>query len=118
MERRSDKHGPLLDDALEHDVRSMLQGSPVESRADEGREQEGAATQVLSDDEVDARAELARFIEPSVFPADRDALLDSARGQHAPDSVLDRLARLPDGTYTHTQAVWEALGGHTERGHT
>ena len=41
QERGSDKHAARLDEQLEHDVRSMLQGSPVESRASESREQEG-----------------------------------------------------------------------------
>ncbi|HVF13821.1 MAG TPA: DUF2795 domain-containing protein [Acidimicrobiales bacterium] len=133
MERGSDKHGPRIDDQLEHDVRSMLQGAPVESRASEAREQEGpgdgeivpdariSGDRGLTDDnvslrydEIEGRTELARHLEGSVFPADRDALVASARRMNAPDDLVDRLSRLRDGEYTHTEAVWEALGGRGE----
>ena len=133
MERGSDKRSARLDDQLEHDVRSMLQGSPVESRASESREQEGpgeddvspdarlagdrgfTAEEVsLRDDEVEARSDLARHLEGSVFPARPDALVASARRMHAPQDLVDRLSRLPDRTYSHTEAVWEELGGRRE----
>ncbi|MFP5317650.1 MAG: DUF2795 domain-containing protein [Acidimicrobiia bacterium] len=133
MERASDKHNPRLDEQLEHDTRSMLQGAPVESRADEGREQEGPADgdptpdarltggrlqadpHWPTDDQLEARAELARHLEPSVFPADREALEASARRQHAPTWILDSLTALPDGrSFETTEAVWEALGGSKE----
>ncbi|MDQ4068359.1 MAG: hypothetical protein M3203_02610 [Actinomycetota bacterium] len=44
---------------------------------------------------------------------------DDGRGvcrcQHdAPEKLVARLSRLPDGEYTHTDAAWEALGGRTE----
>lgn len=135
MERGSDKHGPRLDDQMEHDVRPLLQGAPVEARATEAREQEGPGEDdvvpdsrlsgdrgltdedvALRDDEIEERTDLARHLEGSVFPADRDALVASARRRHAPDALIDRLSRLPDGTYTHTEAVWEALGGRPEPG--
>ena len=132
MERRSDKHSPRLDEALEGATASMVRGSPVEARAEEWREQEGPAEgepvsdarlaggrgspdpDVLTYDEVEARAELARNLEPSVFPADREALIASAERMNAPGPVVDRLRRLPDGEFTHTEAVWEALGGRVE----
>jgi hypothetical protein len=135
MERGSDKHSSRLDEQLEHDVRSMLQGSPVESRASEAREQEGPGDDEpapdarlagdrgltdedvsLRDDEIEDRSNLARHLEPSVFPAGRDALVESARRMQAPAELVDRLSTLPDDTYTHTEAVWEALGGRREPG--
>jgi hypothetical protein len=134
VERGSDKHAPRLDEGLKHDTRSIVQGSPVESRAAESREQEGPAEgeptpdvrlvgglrpsngEAPTDEELEARSDLARHLEPSVFPADREALLASARGQHAPDWVIDALSALPaDGTYPNTEAVWTALGGSRER---
>jgi len=69
---------------------------------------------VLGYDEVEARSLLASHLRPSVWPADRDALMACARQTHAPEWLVDRLAALPDGTYTHTEAVWEALGGRVE----
>ena len=132
MERSSDKHTPRVDDELKQELRSIVQGSPVEARASEAREQEGPADgeptpdalisgqrpspspDTLSHDEVEARAELARHLQPSVFPADREALVASARGQGAADDLVATLGRLPDGTFDHLEAVWEALGGRVE----
>ena len=136
MERGSDKHAPRLDENLKVDTRSLVQGAPVESRADEAREQEGPGDddpvpdarlsgergldvddRMLTYEEIEARSELARHLETSVFPADRELLLESARRTQAPPRVLDQLSRLPeDTTFTHTQAVWEALGGRSEPG--
>jgi Protein of unknown function (DUF2795) len=130
-ERGSDKHGPRLDEDLHQDTRSLEQGAPVEARVEEAREQEGpaddqpnpdarlaggrATSASLDLDDAEARADLARFLTPSVFPADRDALLADAAGNHAPTVVLERLQALPaDRTYENVQDVWGALGGTVE----
>jgi hypothetical protein len=132
MERSSDKHAPRVDDELKHELQSLVQGSPVEARANESREQEGpadgeptpdalltggrpgATPDALTHDEVEARTELARHLQPSVFPADRTALIDSARASGASDDLIGSLEELPDGTFDHMEAVWEALGGRVE----
>ena len=132
MERGSDKHGRRIDEELKHDTGPLVHGSPGESRADEGREQEGpaddeptpdalltggpapATPDALTHDEVEARTELARHLQPSVFPADRDTLIESARRMGASDELADRLRGLPEGTFDHLEAVWEALGGRVE----
>jgi Protein of unknown function (DUF2795) len=132
MERSSDKHAPRVDEELKHELRSIVQGSPLESRADESREQEGpadgeptpdalltggqpsATPDTLTHDEIEARAELARHLQPSVFPADRAALIASARQLGASDDLVEQLQALPDGTFDHVEAVWEALGGRVE----
>ena len=133
MERGSDKHGSRLDEALAHDTQSIVQGAGGEARADEGREQEcpgdGEPTPDArlaggrlagdgsrpTDDELEARSELARHLDPSVFPADAGALVANADGNHAPAWVLEALRALPDGQYPTTESVWEALGGSVER---
>lgn len=133
MERGSDKHGSRLDDALAHDTQSIVQGAGGEARADEGREQEGpgdgeptpdarlAGGRLTgdgtrpTDDELEARSELARHLDPSVFPADGPTLAANAEGKHAPGWILDALRSLPDGRYPTTESVWEALGGTVER---
>ena len=134
MPRGSDKHSPRIDDGLGHDTRPLTQGAPMEARADEGREQEGAADDepttdallsgdlhtgqsqdaLLDHDEAEARSRLASYLRPSVWPAGRDELLRCAEELHAPADVIGDLAQLPDGTFTHTEAVWEALGGQVE----
>jgi hypothetical protein len=132
-ERGSDKHGTRLDDQLAHDVRSMLQGSPVESRADESRQQEAPGdgdvapdarlsgergltdpNVMLTDEEIEARSELARNLAGVSFPARVEDLVVGARQHHAPEDLVGRLSRLPIRSYSHTEAVWEALGGRTE----
>jgi hypothetical protein len=134
MPRGSDKHSPRIDDGLGHDTRPLTQGAPMEARADEARQQEGAADDepttdalltgdvhpeeasdsLLDHDEAEARARLASFLRPSVWPAGREELVQCALELHAPPDVVADLRRLPDGTFSHTEAVWEALGGRVE----
>lgn len=132
MPRGSDKHTPRVDESIQHDTRSMFQGAPGEARAQEFRTQEGAADDeptpdalltgdrgrededVLDHDEVERRSVLAAYLRPSVWPADRETLVACAAEENAPAWILDWLADLPDGTFSHTEAVWEALGGRVE----
>ena len=131
MERGSDKHSPRVDEQLDHDTRSLTQGAPVESRVEEHREQEGpgedqptpdarltggrATAASLDLDDAEARADIARFLTPSAFPADREALLADAEGNHAPATVVERLQALPAGrAYENVQDIWGALGGTVE----
>jgi len=81
----------------------------VESRAEEFRAQEPLDDDGPPGNDVDARAELARSIEPSVYPARPGELLASAEREHAPEWVTDALRRLPDDLYETTEAVWEAM---------
>jgi hypothetical protein len=131
LERGSDKHSPRVDEQLDHDTRSLRQGAPVESRVEEHREQEGpgddqptpdarltggrATAASLDLDDAEARADIARFLTPSAFPADREALLADAEGNHAPATVVERLQALPAGrAYENVQDIWSALGGTVE----
>lgn len=131
MERGSDKHSPRVDEQLDHDTRSLTQGAPVESRVEEYREQEGpgedqptpdarltggrATAGSLDLDDAETRADIARFLIPSVFPADREALLADAEANQAPEEVLERLRALPAGrAYENVQDVWSTLGGTVE----
>ena len=131
MERGSEKHSPRVDDQLEHDTRSLTQGAPVESRVEEFREQEGpgedqptpdarltggrATAASLDLDDAETRADIARFLNPSSFPADREALLADAEANHAPAGVAERLQALPAGrSFENVQDIWSALGGTVE----
>jgi Protein of unknown function (DUF2795) len=134
VERGSDKHSPMVDEALKHDTASLLGGSPSESRSQEGREQEGpaegeptpdaritgdpwASGDTLSLDDVNTRAELARHLDRAVFPARTGELVENARARHAPDQIVEWLSGLPDGLYETVGEVWIALGGKDEGGH-
>ncbi len=131
MQPGSDKHSARLDESIEHDVRPLVQGGR-EAHVEQEREQQGAGDDeptpdarlaggrpvddedVLDYDEVEARSILASSLRPSIWPADREALVACAREEHAPGWLIDRLGQLPDGTFSHTEAVWEALGGRVE----
>lgn len=132
-ERGSDKSGPRIDEERERETEAMERGAPVPSRSEEFREVEGAgddepapdarlsgdrglvSEDQMGPDELEARSDIARHLDPSIFPADRDAVLESARENDAPVGVLAELARLPDDDrFENLQAVWQALGGTRE----
>jgi SHS2 domain-containing protein len=133
LERGSDKHSSRVDKELEHETRLLRQGAPDQSRVEGHREQEGpgedqptpdarlagerttAASLDLGD--AQARAEIARFLTPSVFPADREALLADAESNQAPAEVLERLQALPGGrAYENVQDLLGALGPRSSTG--
>lgn len=126
MERGSDKHGPLMDDELKDAAGSQERGAPPDSRAREGRQQEAPGDEepvpdartdradgpagALGSDPQEARRELGRAIEPSIFPAERGALVRSAERGHARAPVVEALRSLPEGvTFSDLEEVWEAL---------
>jgi Protein of unknown function (DUF2795) len=129
---RSSKHGFRVDDAMSSETESLERGAPVESRVEEWREAEpsgddqpvpdavlnGDARNVangLGHDEVELRAEIAKRLRASSFPANRQQLEDVAAEEQAPGHILDLLRRLPDGrVFENTQDVWRALGGNVE----
>jgi len=126
---RSSEHGPRIDEELDRLTSSVTRGAPVESRSEEEREQEGPADdEPVSDaviesydvrdaagDDLELRSELARHVQPHVFPASREDVIDSAQRGRAPAEVLRWLERLPDGQYANFEGVWEALGGEREQ---
>jgi Protein of unknown function (DUF2795) len=126
MQRDSNRHNPRLDDELKRETESLVRGAPVESRAEEWREKEGSAdgerepsarTRAggIGADEVAQRTNLSRHLRLSVFPAERQALLDEAESNNAPSEVLADLRRLPAGVIFGTvHEVWAALTGTVE----
>jgi hypothetical protein len=131
VERGSDKHSPMVDEALKHDTASIVQGDS-ESRSEEFREQEGPAegeptpgTRIngggempgvgLSLDDIEGRSELARYLEHRQFPARPEELATHAEERHAPDAVVEQLRQAPDQLYENVAQLWVALGGRTEK---
>ena len=110
MDRGSSNHSPRLDEELAAEVRGTVQGT-VGGRAEEwhmaapsGADQPQAS---LVPEPQDDFSRFGTYLG-RVFPADREALLDSARGFEAPDDVISRLESLPPGTtYTNAAEVWE-----------
>jgi hypothetical protein len=134
MERGNTKHGPRVDEEMEHEVRGTLQGRGAGGRVEEWREPEPAgedqppvsplpggslpsgAPPGMTREEVEQRSELGRYLPMSALPGSRDELIAAADTLLAPDHVLRALASLPaDGTRYETVAqVWAALGHHNE----
>jgi hypothetical protein len=129
LERGSDKHSPRIDEELDHETRSLQQGAPIESRVEEFREQEGPGedqptpeprltggrTGSLDLDDAETRSDIARYLDPSAFPADREGLVANAEANNAPEAVLERLQALPAGrTFEAMPDVWAGLGGTVE----
>jgi hypothetical protein len=130
VEERSDKHGARLDDALSSETEALERGGPETGRIEDHRLTEAPGTGRPSPDPEDAgesggdlgplgvrsRSELARHLEPSVFPAGRDELLASVRDRAGAEEVAAVLQRLPEGSrFENVQEVWEALGGGEDR---
>jgi hypothetical protein len=69
----------------------------------------------LSRTEVRARSTLAQHLRPSIFPAQRDAIVACTRDEDAPATMIEQLERLsPERTFANVEQVWEALGGQRE----
>jgi hypothetical protein len=136
MERGSVQHGARIDDELAEGVEALVTGAPMSARDRSDLDPEAPTDDELGEDDlrvtstIDAadggahdldhdvvldRSELARWLLPSHFPGDVVAIVEGAREEMAPDSVLRALGRLDPGAQFATFGeVWEALGGTTE----
>jgi hypothetical protein len=130
--QRGTKHNPRVDEELEHEIQGMLKGGHA-TRAEEWRDPEPVAegepdvdtvpngtlvggTPVGMDaGAVEARAELARWLDRADFPSTGPDLVEAALDHRAPDAVVSELQRLPEGqTYERIGDVVRALGYPTE----
>ena len=130
--QRSTKHSARVDEELEHEIQGMVR-SGHSTRAEEWHDPEPTAegdpdidaapngtlvggTPVGMDaDAVEARAELARWLDRADFPSTGPQLVEAALDHRAPDAVVAELQRLPDSdTYERIGDVVRALGYPTE----
>jgi uncharacterized protein DUF2795 len=104
MDRGSSKHSPRVDEKMAGEARGT--GHVEEwNQAEPSGEDQPAVSPVL--DETDDFSRFGSYLG-RVFPADREALLASARELEAPDDVISRLETLPTGTtYRNAAEVWE-----------
>jgi hypothetical protein len=135
MERGNSKHGPILDEVMDQEVRGLLQGNPTGSRTEEWHDPEpsgedqpdaaefpepemdhrGGAPTGISGVGTERRTRFAAYLSRSLFPADRTRLRAAAVANHAPDDVIALLDRLPEGEFRNLAEVWAALGGGIEQ---
>jgi hypothetical protein len=94
---------------LDDDLKKPTRGG--EDARDPGGDREHT-DEPRSDAQVNERSDLARFLDPSVYPANKWRLIEDAESHFAPAWVLDRLRVLPDDAQFDTlEQVWEASGG-------
>lgn len=128
---RSTKHGLRIDDEMSAETEALVR-SGHEPRVEEHREMEPAGDDQhtpdvrlsgdpypgagLPTDTLELRADIARFLRPSIWPADRETLLATAREEDAPGPILELLDGLPwtEDRYENLAAVWMTLGGAVE----
>jgi hypothetical protein len=122
--RTSDEHAPRVDDQLEREEEALLHGSPDEGRTEprraeapgpdeahgtsrvDTRDAPGAATDA---ERAEVRTLLATTFRPSLFPATREELVQSAEEAHADDQLVDALRRLPARRYGDVADVEDQL---------
>lgn len=129
--QRETKHGVHRDDALKKEAEHLEPGredhlqewrqpEPVDvSDAESAQLATGGAPRGMPPGmnvaDVKGRSELARWLQPSVFPADADRLMRSAQETGAPDRILELVGQLPDDRrYANVQDMWRDLGGGSE----
>jgi hypothetical protein len=110
MQPESSKHGPRLDEEMEKEDQTILRsGQPAHTEEwrqtepfDEPHletempgEEEPAAPRGMTPADVERRSDIARWLPPHKFPADRDTLLPFLQHEGAPDDVVDAIASLP-----------------------
>lgn len=54
--------------------------------------------------------ELQKYLKGMDYPADKQGLLEHAKGQGAPDDVMSTLEALPEGPYDAPTDVTKAVG--------
>lgn len=123
IQRQSDKHNRRVDEELDQETASITHGAPVTSRSRADLRQEdpieearssasvpGGAPSGMSEEDVEIRAELARSLRPSAFPAHPGRLAEVAEEENASTLLIAFLRRLPDRRFEVLEEVYEALG--------
>jgi hypothetical protein len=132
MERGSDKHGFLKDDALAKETEGLVRAGRS-THAEEWKDPEppgedqpevdlapdttltGGVPPGMTPEDVQGRAELASYIGKEAYPAVRAQLVDLVIERHAPDRIVELVKNLPsDREFHNVNEVWSAIGGHVE----
>jgi hypothetical protein len=127
MQRGSDKHGFVKDDAMSAEVRGMTHAGH-DVRAEDWRSPEpfledqaaadsaltGGTPEGMSRSDLDDRAQLAALLGKEIWPAEAWTIKQRIRESNAPDRLRDLVASLPQGEYGGASEVWTALTGERE----
>jgi hypothetical protein len=124
-----------VDEELKHEVSGLVQSGhdthaeewaspepsgedqPDVDRAPDGA-MHGAVPEGMSEEDVEARAQLASYLTPGAFPGVREQLLEHVMDADAPDAIVEEVRQLPAGReFQNVGEAWRALhgGGHVEQ---
>ncbi|MFJ5532719.1 DUF2795 domain-containing protein [Streptomyces sp. NPDC093261] len=120
MQRGSDRLNVHRDDEMKHELQGLLRsGHPT--RSEEWHDPEpgadddpaiwaGPVVPGAGRSVADVRYEFARILGRTAFPARRDDLVEELRRRHAPDTLVETVARLPrSARYANAQQLAEAV---------
>ena len=132
MDRGSDKHSAMRDDALKHETEGLVRSGHT-THAEEWKDPEpsgedqpdadrapdstlhGGTPAGMTDEDVEGRAEIATYLGKSSYPMVGAQILDLVIDRQAPQRVIDLVKRLPSGRQFHNvNEVWAAVGGRVE----
>jgi hypothetical protein len=125
MQQESGRHGPALDDELSRETRGMVSGTGS-THAEEWKETEPTGAMPvrgrdpghppgMTEEDVDARSEVAKALAPVHFPASTDEILRRFDLAGVPDDLVAEAESLPpDAAYDGVTDVVHALGIPTE----
>lgn len=110
MERGSDKHGRILDEALSSEVDLEAEDAPEQALPAPG------VPEGMTPEDVEARAAFAGWLGKEIWPTDARTVLDLLVLEGAPDEVLELVRRLPeDRRYDGASQMWAELTGAHEQ---
>ncbi|MFI9645268.1 DUF2795 domain-containing protein [Streptomyces sp. NPDC052040] len=118
MQRGSDRLSVYRDDEMKHELQGLLRsGHPT--RTEEWHDPEPSAdddpavwagASAPGGSVADVRFEFARILGRTAFPGHRDDLVEALRRKHAPDTLVDTVARLPrSARYANAQELARAV---------
>lgn len=125
MRQESGRHGPALDDELSRETLGMVRGTGS-THAEEWKETEPTGVipvrgrdpgrpPGMSEEDIDARSEVAKALAPVHFPASTDEILRRFDLAGVPEDLVAAAEALPpDATYDGVADVVHALGIPTE----
>lgn len=108
MAAAEDKHGARWDEGLK------TAGQSGEDEPQTNREPHGgllgSSPEGMSHEDVELRSQVASYLDRTVFPARREALIHAAESKEAADQIVSLLNQLPaDHEFHNFGEVWERL---------
>jgi hypothetical protein len=123
MERGNTTHGPVRDEEMAREAESIVRGAPQRAHSEEWRQSEpldeAEPTTARPEDtmplpsgrDLELCSELARVMTRDIFPAGPGTLSDRLDDAGAPEDLVDRVSRLPEGRrFGSVHEVPKALG--------